>query len=201
MLELLTGSGMAMAAGLNAYIPLIALGLLSRYSDLLTLPAGWTWLESTPALVILAVLLAVEVVADKIPAVDSVNDIVQTAVRPTAGGIVFAAGSASQTAAVPDPAVLLEGWRWVPIALGVVLAATTHTAKALSRPVVDTSTAGAGAPVASTVEDVASVGLVVVSVLLPVLVAVLAIVVLTLFVLAVARWLRTRRGAPPPLRT
>ena len=52
---------------------------------------------------IVAVLLAVEVVADKIPALDSVNDVIQTFVRPTAGGIVFGAGTASQTAAVTDP--------------------------------------------------------------------------------------------------
>ena len=89
-----------MAAGLNAYIPLLALGLLSRYTDLLMLPAGWAWLESPAALVILGILLVVEVVADKVPAVDSVNDVLQTVVRPAAGGMVFAAGSGSETIAV-----------------------------------------------------------------------------------------------------
>ncbi|RPF28398.1 uncharacterized protein DUF4126 [Georgenia muralis] len=191
----MTGSGMAMAAGLNAYVPLIALGLLSRFSDLLALPAGWSWLESTPALVVLGVLLVVEVVADKIPAVDSVNDVIQTAVRPTAGGIVFAAGSASQTQAVPDPSTLLQDWQWVPVVLGVLLALTTHAAKSLSRPVVNTATAGVGAPVASTVEDVSAVGLVLVAVLVPVLVTVLAVVVLVLAVLAVRRWLAARSRA------
>ena len=127
----MTGSGMAMAAGLNAYVPLIALGLLSRFSDLLALPAGWSWLESTPALVV----------------------------------------------------------------LGVLLALTTHTAKSLSRPVVNTATAGVGAPVASTVEDVSAVGLVLVAVLVPVLVTVLAVVVLVLAVLAVRRWLAARSRA------
>jgi hypothetical protein len=189
---------MAMAAGLNAYVPLIALGLLSRFSDLLTLPEGWSWLESTPALAVLAVLLVVEMVADKIPVVDSVNDVIQTAVRPAAGGIVFAAGSSSQTQAVPDPSTLLEDWRWVPVVLGVLLALTTHTAKAVSRPVVNTATAGTGAPVASAVEDASAVGLVLVSVLLPVLAGLLVVVVLVLAVLAVRRWLagrgRTRRA-------
>ena len=36
--ELLTGFGLATAAGLNAYIPLLALGLLARFTDLVTLP-------------------------------------------------------------------------------------------------------------------------------------------------------------------
>jgi uncharacterized membrane protein len=91
-MELLTGFGLATAAGLNAYIPLLTLGLLARFTDLVTLPAGWAWLENGWVMAIVAVLLVVEVVADKVPALDSVNDVIQTFVRPTAGGIVFGSG-------------------------------------------------------------------------------------------------------------
>lgn len=196
MLELLTGSGMAMAAGLNAYVPLIGLGLLSRFTDLVALPQGWQWLESTPALGILAVLLAVEIVADKVPVLDSVNDALQTLVRPAAGGMVFAAGSASETAAVTDPGTLVQDWRWVPVVLGVLLALATHLTKAVARPAVNTVTAGAGAPVVSTAEDVSSVALVLVSVLLPVLVALLVAAVLAMLVLAVRRRLAARAARP-----
>lgn len=50
-MELLTGLGLATAAGLNAYIPLLALGLLSRFTDLVSLPHGYGWLENAePAL-------------------------------------------------------------------------------------------------------------------------------------------------------
>ena len=69
-MELLTGFGLATAAGLNAYIPLLALGLLSRFTDLVTLPHGWAWLENGWVMTIVAALLAVEIVADKIPALD-----------------------------------------------------------------------------------------------------------------------------------
>ncbi|MGO1317419.1 MAG: DUF4126 domain-containing protein, partial [Cellulomonadaceae bacterium] len=74
VLELMTGAGLATAAGLNAYVPLLVLGVLTRFTDLLTVPAGWDWLASDTALVVLAALFVVEVVADKVPAVDSVND-------------------------------------------------------------------------------------------------------------------------------
>ena len=73
-MELLTGLGQVTASGLNAYIPLLALGLLSRFTDLITLPHGWVWLENGWVMAIVAVLLVIEVVADKIPALDSVND-------------------------------------------------------------------------------------------------------------------------------
>ena len=46
LLEALTGIGLATSAGLNAYIPLLIIGLLDRYTNLITLPdrlaAGWT---------------------------------------------------------------------------------------------------------------------------------------------------------------
>lgn len=192
MLELLTGSGLAMAAGLNAYVPLLALGLLSRFTGLLALPAGWQWLQSDVALVVLGVLLLVEVVADKVPVIDSVNDVLQTVVRPASGGLVLAAGSASQTLTVTDPAAT-EGWRWVPVVLGVLLALATHATKAVARPAVNATTAGAGAPVVSTVEDVSAVALVLVAVVLPVAVAALAMAVLVLLVLTVRRRLTRRR--------
>ncbi|MBB2993485.1 hypothetical protein FHR72_004995 [Mycolicibacterium iranicum] len=69
-MELLTGFGLATAAGLNAYIPLLALGLLARFTDLVSLPAGWVWLENGWVMAIVAALLLIEVVADKVPALD-----------------------------------------------------------------------------------------------------------------------------------
>ena len=172
-MELLTGFGLATAAGLNAYIPLLALGLLARFTDLVTLPAGWAWLENGWVVVIVAVLLTVEVVADKVPALDSVNDVVQTLVRPTAGGIVFGSGTAAQTQAVTDPGAFAGSGQWIPVVLGIATALVVHLTKTAVRPVANATTAGVAAPVLSTVEDVASVGLVFVAILLPVLVLVI----------------------------
>jgi hypothetical protein len=171
-MELLTGFGLATAAGLNAYIPLLALGLLARFTDLVTLPSGWSWLENGWVMAIVAVLLTVEVVADKVPALDSVNDVVQTFVRPTAGGIVFGSGTAAQTEAVTDPGAFADSGQWVPVVLGIAIALVVHLTKTAVRPVANASTAGMAAPVLSTVEDVTSVGLVFVAILLPVLVLV-----------------------------
>jgi LPXTG-motif cell wall-anchored protein len=170
VLEALTGTGLAASAGLNAYIPLLTMGLLARYSDLLDLPTGWQWLSNGWVIAILALLLAVEVVADKVPVVDHVNDVVQTVVRPTAGGLAFGAGSSSETVTVSDPGAFFGSHQWVPIAAGVVIALCVHGVKAASRPVVNATTAGVGAPVASTAEDFSSVLLSVVAILLPILV-------------------------------
>ncbi|MFY1596112.1 DUF4126 domain-containing protein [Micromonospora sp. WMMD737] len=170
MLEVLTGTGLAASAGLNAYIPLLTMGLLARYTSLIDLPGGWQWLGNGWVIAILAVLLVVEVVADKVPVVDHVNDVVQTVVRPTAGGLAFGAGSSSETVTVSDPGTFFSSSQWVPVVAGVVIALGVHLLKSAARPVINATTAGVGAPVASTAEDATSVAMSVVAIILPVLV-------------------------------
>lgn len=188
MLEALTGTGLAGAAGLNAYIPLLALGLLDRYTSLITLPPSWSWLSNGWVMLILAFLLAIEVVADKVPVLDSANDVVQTIVRPTAGGLAFGAGSASQTVTVSDPASFFHSGQWVPIVVGILMALGVHGVKATARPLINTFTLGFGAPVVSTVEDAASATLSVIAIIIPLLV--LGFVV---FFFWFAWWAFTRR--------
>ncbi|MFY1636606.1 DUF4126 domain-containing protein [Solwaraspora sp. WMMB335] len=179
MFELLTGTGLAASAGLNAYIPLLTIGVLARYTGLITLPDGWQWLSNGWVLVILAALLAVELVADKVPVVDHVNDVVQTVVRPTAGGLAFGAGSASETVTVSDPGGFFSSDQWIPVVVGVLIALGVHAVKATLRPIINTTTGGLGAPVASTAEDATSVIVSVAAILLPVLVLVfLAVLVI-----------------------
>ena len=170
MFEILTGTGLAVAAGLNAYIPLLILGLGGRFFDFVELPAAWSWLENEWVLVILGVLFVIEVVADKIPVVDSINDWIQTLVRPAAGGIAFGTGSSSGTAVVTDPASFFTSNAWVPVAIGVLLALGTHVAKMASRPALNLMTFGAAAPVTSAAEDVSGIILSFLAILSPVLV-------------------------------
>lgn len=193
-MELLTGFGLATAAGLNAYIPLLALGLLSRFTDLVSLPGGWSWLENGWVLAIVAVLLIVEVVADKVPALDTVNDTIQTFVRPTSGGIVFGSGTAAQTAAVTNPGAFAGSGQWIPVLIGVVTALVVSLTKSAVRPIANIGSAGMAAPVLSTAEDVVSVGLVFSAVLVPVLILA-ALIVLAVVVIQVWRWRRRRKPA------
>ena len=197
-MELMTGFGLATAAGLNAYIPMLLMGLLSKFTSLITLPSGWTWLENGWVMAVVAVLLAVEIVADKIPALDTVNDTVQTFVRPTAGGIVFGSGTAAQTAAVTDPAEFARTGQWVPVAIGVVTALVVHLTKTAVRPAANVATAGVAAPVLSTVEDFASVSLVFIAIMVPALVAI-ALIALAVAAVWLLRRRRRRDLAPRPI--
>lgn len=196
MEQLLTGLGLATAAGLNAYIPMLMLGLLARFTDIVTLPGTWSWMENGWVLMIVTLLLVVEFVADKVPALDSVNDVVQTIVRPTAGGIVFGSGTAAETTAVTDPAEFARSGQWIPVVIGVVVALAVHLVKSAVRPAANVATAGVAAPVLSTVEDGISVSLVLVALVIPVLV--LAVVALLIWgALALWRRRRRQRGSSP----
>lgn len=145
MLEILTGTGLAAAAGLNAYIPLLLMGIAGRI-DWIQLPNGWLWLENEWVMVILGVLFIIEIIADKVPAVDSVNDWIQTAVRPASGGIVFAGGIGTSTVAVDDPGNFFSSGAWIPVVIGIVLALLMSLAKSAVRPVANIATGGAAAP-------------------------------------------------------
>lgn len=190
----LTGMGLSAAAGLNAYIPFLVVALLARFTDLLTLPATYAWIESWWAIGIGSVLLLTEVVLDKVPAVDTLNDAVQTFIRPSMGGLVFAATSAAEDL---DRSTWMTQHPWVGIALGVVVSGLVHTGKVAARPPINAGTAGLGAPVVSTLEDGTSLGLSLVAVLVPVLVLV-GLALLAWFLLwgwlRVRRWRRGRRN-------
>ena len=124
----------------------------------------------------------------------SLNDAVQTVIRPAAGGITFASGVGTETVTVQDPGALFAGEAWIPVVIGAGLALLVHLFKATTRAGANTATAGAAAPVLSTAEDTAAALLALTAVFIPVFVVVLlVIIVATLWLLG--RWvLRRRRG-------
>lgn len=171
-----TAFGLSASAGLNAYIPLLVVALLAKFTDLITLTEPWNALESWWSIGILIVLSLIEFFADKVPAVNHINDAIQTLVRPTSGAIVFAASAGVITDIHPVLA----------LALGLLVAGSVHAVKSLAiRPAVTATTAGAGNPVVSVAEDVLSTIVSLISVVLPFLLAVL--LVLLVF------WLLLRR--------
>ena len=174
-MALSTALGLATSSGLNAYIPLLVYGLLARYTDLVNLPEGWMWLTDPILLTIVGILLAIEFVADKIPAVDSVNDIIQTAFRPTSGGLMFA--SALETETYTDSSVFSDPKTWALLAAGIAIAFIMHFMKSTSRPVINASTVGVGAPVVSTAENVVAASLTGAAIFAPLLV----LIILALF--------------------
>jgi hypothetical protein len=182
-LSIFTAFGLSTSAGLNAYLPLLVVALLARFTDLINLTSPWDTLESWWVIGVLALLLLIEILVDKVPAVDTVNDAIQTFVRPVAGAVLFAASAGVITEAHPVLALVC----------GLLVAGGVHAVKATARPVVTATTAGVGNPVVSTAEDVLSLVLAVVAIVLPVLGLLLLILLLAW---VVRLWRRRRRQMP-----
>jgi hypothetical protein len=173
MLAALTGMGLSAAAGLNAYIPFLIVALIARFTDVIALPGQFAWIESNWAIGGATVLLITEVVLDKIPVVDSINDAIGTFIRPATGGLIFAATQAAED--LETSSGFLQDNPWVGMIAGIVISGVVHTGKAVARPAVNGSTMGFGAPVVSAAEDTASVSLSLAAVFFPVIVLVLLV--------------------------
>jgi hypothetical protein len=178
-MDIFSAFGLSASAGLNAYIPLLIVGLLARYTGTITLGPPWDTLTDPWVLLILAVLLLVEILADKIPAVNHANDAIQTVIRPIAGAVVFAASAHVITDINPALAMIC----------GLFVAGAVHGVKALAiRPAVTATTGGTANPLVSTVEDIVATVLSIVAILIPVVLGAL-ICVVTAWII----WLILRR--------
>jgi hypothetical protein len=178
-MDIFSAFGLSASAGLNAYIPLLVVGLLARYTSAIKLTPPWDTLAEPWVLLVLAVLLLIEILADKIPAVNHVNDVLQTLVRPVAGAIVFAASSHIISDIHPILAMIC----------GLFVAGAVHGVKALAvRPAVTATTGGTANPIVSTAEDILATVLSIIAVLIPIVLGALICVAA-----ALAIWLIWRR--------
>jgi hypothetical protein len=182
ILNVFTAFGLSSSAGLNAYLPLLVVALLARFTDLITLNPPWDALESWWVIGVLAVLLLIEMLVDKIPAVDTANDVIQTFVRPVAGAMLFAASAG----------VIGEAHPVVAMICGLLVAGGVHAVKATARPVITGTTGGVLNPVVSVVEDAISLVVSILSILVPVL----GLILLLLVIIWLIRRIWRRREKP-----
>lgn len=187
LLGILGAFGLSASAGLNAYIPLLVIGVIAHYTDWIQLAPPFDTLANPWVLIVLGILLIIEMLADKVPAVNHINDLIQTVVRPTAGAIVFAASANVITDIHPVLAVIC----------GILIAGGVHAIKAGAvRPIVTATTGGVGNVPISILEDVIATIVSILSVLLPILIGIFFLLLLTLLIW----WLqeRTHRKQQPP---
>jgi cbb3-type cytochrome oxidase subunit 3 len=186
-MEMLTGVmaafGLSASAGLNAYIPLLVISLTARYTDLIQLNSPWDAITSWWIIGLLIFLSLIEFFADKVPAINHINDAIQTFVRPVAGAIVFAASANVITDMHPVLA----------LAAGVLVSGTVHVVKSAAvRPAVTATTGGAGNVPVSVAEDVFATFLSIIAIIIPIFIAFVFILFTALVVWLF--WRRNKKG-------
>jgi hypothetical protein len=180
--NLLGAVGLGAASGLNAWIPLFLLGLAERLG-VVELEGSYTELGSTPVLVVLGVLFVLDLIGDKVPALDSALHVVGLVVAPVSGAIVFGA----------QASLLSDSHPWLAALAGAALGGTVQAARTAARPAVTATTGGVGNPVVSLIEDVVSAVLTVLAIVVPVLAFLALVGVVVWTVLRWRRW-RARRA-------
>jgi len=175
---------LAASAGLRAWLPLLLAGGLARLG-VLDLGSSFQFLASTRALVLFGVATAIELIGDKIPAVDHALDVVGTPLRPAAGALL----AASVLGTVTDPLTSVV----LGTAVGAPSALVPHAAKAAVRAASTAVTGGLANPLLSFLEDAISIVTFILAVLVPLLVV--ALLGLTLYL--ASRWLRHHQAPAP----
>jgi len=149
----LTGAGVAFSCGLNATLPLLILALADRITSHIELQDPFDFLSSNAGLFILMLILPIELIADKLPQIDSINDLLHSALRPAAGAMAFMAIGSQESGTSA----------WITGFLGLAIAAVVHAWKMRTRPAITGATRGLGNPYASLVEDTIAVAVTIVS--------------------------------------
>jgi hypothetical protein len=173
-----TGIGLSSVAGVRAYLPLALVGISARLG-LLGLPTPFDLLSDWLVVAALLALALVEMGLDKVPALDSALDLVQTPIRIVAGAVLFAValGAGLDVGAIPE------------FAAGGGIAGVVAVLKAVLRPSTNVASAGVSAPFLSFLEDVVALLGGVIAVLVPLLpLALVAFLLIFLF------RVRRRRG-------
>jgi hypothetical protein len=176
LLGIFSAFGLSASAGLNAYIPLMVIAVIARYTNWFELQAPFDTLTSPWIMILLGILIIIELLADSVPAANHINDAIQTFIRPVAGAIAFAASAQVLTDVSPV----------ISLASGLLVAGGVHTVKAAAvRPMVTATTGGAANPLVSIAENIVATLTSILALLIPVFMVILLGIVLILLV----RWL------------
>lgn len=168
----------AWSSGISMYFVAAVLGISGR--------VGWIdgpgWLMQPWVIGVAVALFAVELVVDKVPWLDSTWDAVHTALRPTAGGVLFSTSGDGGDAL----------WMFL---TGAALALSSHLAKASLRALVNLSPEPVSNLVVSLSEDGLVAALMSLAVAYPRVALVVAVSLATVSTVATVVLLRTVRRA------
>ena len=185
VLALFLGVSLAASTGFNTFLPLALLSAAAKWHLAgVELTGPFAWLGSDAALIALGVATVIEVIADKIPAVDHALDTFGTFLRPLVGSAAFAAALGH---ADPVTASILG------LIVGGATTFGVHTAKSGTRVLSTASTLGCANPLLSIAEDFTAAGLTLTGLFLPLLVP-FAIALLAWGVVALTKKVSLRKG-------
>jgi hypothetical protein len=174
--------GFSFAAGVNLYATVAILGLAARYGWV-DLPEQFQVFNHNIVIGVAIAMYLIEFFADKIPYVDTIWDMIHTAIRPLGGAFIAVTTLGEASAPVEGLVALLGG----------TVAASSHLTKTSTRAVANTSPEPVSNWLLSIGEDVFVVGLAYLALQHPVAALVIASILLGMIVAFAAVIIRTVR--------
>jgi hypothetical protein len=174
--------GFSFAAGVNLYATVAILGLAARY-QWVTLPPQFEVFNNNLVIGAAIVLYVVEFFADKIPYVDTLWDMLHTAIRPIGGALIA-------VATLGDASPGMEG---MVALLGGTVAAGSHLTKTSTRAAANASPEPFSNWILSLGEDLFVVGLGFLALQYPIVtlgVVIMLIVLVAMFAVVIVRTVR-----------
>lgn len=184
LLSIALGLGLAAAAGLRVFVPLLALGIASR-AGWVQLADGFEWLASDHALIAFGTATLVEVLAYHVPFLDHLLDTLAT---PSA----VVAGTLASAAVLTDLPPIVK-WT-VAVLAGGGAAGLVQTATVLARVGSTTFTGGLGNVLLASFELFGAIGTVILAIALPLVTLALVLTLLVVAAYAITRVARRRAG-------
>ena len=186
-LSVALGIGLAAATGLRLFVPMLVASA-AAYTGHLPLSENFAWLATLPALILLGVAAAVEILAYYIPGVDNLLDTLATP-------LAFVAGTIAAAAVMTDLPPMVK-WAAAVIAGGGI-AGLTQSVTTVARAKSTVLTGTLGNPAIATAEFGGSLLVSLLALAAPLLTLLAVVLLLWLAV----RWLRriSRSGQPSKL--
>lgn len=182
-LAILMGVSLSAACGFRVFAPMLVVSLASK-CGWVALDGSFAWLGSDAALIALSVATVAEIVAYYVPVVDNFLDVAGTPLAAIAGTCLTAAF-------ITEMEPILQ-WTLAVIA-GGGSASVIHAGTSVVRAVVTPTTAGAGNPVLSTAEAIASGTMSVVALIFPVLTGIIVVILVVFVIRLIRAWMKKRR--------
>lgn len=173
-------------AGLRGFLTLFAASVAAHYGWIHP-SGGFAWLGSDATTVILGVFALLELLADKVPAVDHALHLVSFAVRPLAGAILVGG-----TIHTDNPGTL-----YTLMALGALNALVVHSSSAAVRAASTVGTLGTANTPISVGEDATAIGGIILAFLHPYVAAILAGIAVFILIVVAITWLALRKRRKP----
>lgn len=181
LISVVLGFSLSAAAGFRVFVPFLVISVATK-AGMVQLSDGFSWIGSTPALILFCVATIIELLAYYVPYIDNLLDVLAVPLAIIAGSILMATF-------ITDMSPMLK-WT-LAIVAGGGISVGIHSVTAVFRGASTTMTAGIGNSIVSTFENIISTLISILAIFSPII----AIIIIIVSLFYVIKFIKKKRYA------